>query len=299
MADLEDVLVALRDEVGAALSVAGLLEPGPGIGGTKVYVGWPSSEALDADLKAQRAHVTVFPRAGVGRVLGPRLGRNWDVVGPAPAGFSAVVDEAAGTVTFSGSAPPAPAVSTVAVVVDRRFAYAVAAGPTDTPESVAAVLAVRIQSGLPPLAGFEHDAGLPGRAASAAGPVLTVPGAFALEARVAASRPERRELDRVAQGVAVTVWAPSTELRRRLTEAVHVALAEDDGRTLMLPGGEVAGVRYVGTVLTDELRAQPLRRRDLLLEVDFSVVRDRADVPPVVAPVADADGAPGLVVDGG
>src|SRR5688572_18127965 len=77
MADLTDVMRGLRDMVAAILYPNGVpAGPKPqSIAGApvRVYVGWPGAD-LDADLKAGVVQVTIWPRAGMARVVGPYLG---------------------------------------------------------------------------------------------------------------------------------------------------------------------------------------------------------------------------------
>src|SRR6187200_1742098 len=100
MADQSDVENALVDLVSAALYPTGADErsvPGPDC---RVYRGWPSSAALDADLDAGWINVTVFPGGGTAQTT-TRFAEQWMGSSKQPTLTIAV----AGTsVTFGGRA---------------------------------------------------------------------------------------------------------------------------------------------------------------------------------------------------
>jgi hypothetical protein len=267
MADLIDVLHALRDVV------ASILYPGGAPSGTapasvvgqpvRILVGWPDA-SLDADLKANICWVTIWPRPGMARTIGPYLD-GWvsHLVTP-----SMVVDASGDAATFSGTGVVPEQIA--AVIVDGAQAYTYPLTLGDGPAEVAAGLAALVSADRP---------------ASAAGGVLTVPGAHLL-ARVVAGGTESREVRRLEQSIQITAWCPTPALRDAIVRAIDDALIEDS-RTLVMPDGTKATVSYEGSSLDEEARQQPLHRRDLMVSVEYSTARTRS-APGIAAPGAGA-----------
>jgi hypothetical protein len=269
MADIQDVMQALRDRAAAALYPngvpAGTMPASVAGVPVRVYVGWPNA-ALDTDLGRGIAQVTVYPR-GTARNLGPYIGGWQDDEQPEPS-MGALVEDDRVSFYGSGTAPGMIA----AVLPDASHAYTYQLQPGDTPSAVAAALASLMAMDWPDVA--------------AAGAILTVPGAIRLRARVVIGGTESMELRRVAQGVVVAVWAPSPESRNAITQAVDVAIERN--RRMRLPDGTGAFVTYESTAYDEAARQQPLYRRDLMLSVEFSMA-DKRGVPPVAVPDVSAE----------
>src|SRR5580704_8874189 len=133
MADESDVETALANAASVALYPNGpraASVPGPDC---RVYRGWPTSGALDADLAIGTINVTVFPSARVGRTT-TRYATRWSGTPATPVLYATV----AGTVvTFAGVAA---AGQVAGILADgQSYAYLIRSG--DTPELVAANLA--------------------------------------------------------------------------------------------------------------------------------------------------------------
>ena len=226
MPDQADVEEALAAAVARALYPLGA-EQASAVGSVcRVYRGWPTAGALEADLAAGVAHVTVQPMAGSLRDT-TRFAAEWQGVAPASTLTAAVEGEA---VRFVGMA----AVGQVAgVLVDEAaYAYRVRAG--DTPGVVAAVLAelVRVE-----------------RPAELQGDGFLLPGGMGIVARVATDGFGGTELRRQRVGFRVVAWCPDPGVRDRVAGCVDLALA---GMQFLDVGGWGCWMRVLGGSVVDE-----------------------------------------------
>ena len=260
MADISDVLVALRDAVTAALAAALLVQPGPGHAGTRIFVGWPDP-SLDADLEAGICTVSIWPRGTTREVAAYMDG--WVEQPPLSSGVSIVVSGDAATLAGAVTAPGTVA----AVVVNGTLAVSREALLGESAAALAAALAALVA---------------PNRSCTASGGTLTIPGASRLDVRVLAGRIERREIRRTIQGIQITAWTPTPAKRDALIRVIDAAI-HDQMRALALPDGSVATITYDGTAYDEAQRKQPLHRRDLLVSAEFAMTQQRA-APPVLVP---------------
>lgn len=260
MADLADVLDKIRDEAAAALTAAGLVQPGAVSGGIRIYRGWPG-EALDADLSKKIAHVTIYPRAGVANVMDGSI-QDWEEnPRPSPGMTVTVADQ---TVTFSGTSTRTGSIAAV-VATYRGWTLALTQGQTAA--SVASA--------------FHAALSADGVPATVEGAVLTLPDAFRLRAGVYASGTERKEIRRQEQGVLLSIWAPSAVLRDLFARILDLHFAGETGSiSFPMPDGSQATVRYAGTVFDDAGQLHPLYRRDIALLAAYSTTKTR-ELPPV------------------
>lgn len=267
MADISEVLDAVRDAASAVLYPNGVPSgPRPMSvvnAPVRIFTGWPDA-SLDADLRAGICLVTIWPR-GATRVISPYLDGWRDQCGPAASMTALAGDQ---MVTLGGNASVPQQI--VAVIVDRNASYTHVVASTDTPATVAAALAQQISADRP---------------ATTSGAVLQIPDAFSIIARVVVGGSERRELRRVSEGVQVTAWCPTPALRDAIIIRLDMAF-DRDRRSLPLPDGSVATLTYGGSPFDEEARAQPLHRRDLLYQVEYSMSEQR-DVPAIAVPVTD------------
>lgn len=272
MADLSDVTHALRDAIAAALGALGMVQPSQSWKGTRIYVGWPGAD-LDADLAKGVCHISIWPRAGMARTIGPYMTGWAEQPRPAP---SLTVAISADEATFVGTGVVPQQIA--AVIVDHAKAYTYPLQGGDGPAEVAAALATQVAAD---------------RSASAAGGVLSVPGAFSLVARVVAGGGVQREVRRLSQSIQVSAWCPAPALRDRLIRAVDEALIEDY-RTLVMPDGTLATVTYEGTGYDEAARQQPLHRRDLFVSVEYSQARVRQE-PAIAVPDVEYETDPAVI----
>lgn len=263
MPDQSDVEEALAAAVAGALYPLGAEQASAVASACRVYRGWPTTAALEADLAAGIAHVTVQPVAGSLQDT-TRFAAEWQGVATASTLVAAVDGE---TVSFTGSA----AVGQVAgVLVDEAaYAYRVRAG--DTPGVVAAVLAelVRVE-----------------RPATLQGDGFSLPGGVGIVARVATDGFGGTELRRQRAGFRVTAWCPDPGVRDRVAGCVDLALAEVQ---FLDVGGWGCWVRVLGGSVVDEGSAAGIWRRDLMYSVEYPTVAPSA-LPSMLFGVAVANG---------
>jgi hypothetical protein len=256
MADLSDVEEALLRLAAAVLYPEGPAAPSVIGRACRLYRGWPRGAALDADLAAGLAHVTVFPEARPQAVT-TRYPDRWEKVGmPAPGlnvpglsvpGLSVIVDGRSATV--EGSAH----VGQVAGLLVDGMAVVHRTAPGDTAEMVAAVLATYLRAR---------------RVVTVDGATLTVAGSGPMLGRVVADRMVRRETRRQRQVLRLTVWCPDADMRDRLASALDAQLSTVD--FLDLPDGGKGRLLFRGSLVHDQGRAARLFRRDLLYAVDYA-----------------------------
>ncbi len=245
MADQSDVEAAL-----AAL-VAGFLYPhgtaaACAVGfGCRVYRGWPQRVALDADLAAGLAHISVV--AGVsGQRTTTRYPDEWRSMRPRTPTLVAVAT--VGGVTFSGDAAAGQLVGVA--VGGVGYVHRTVTG--NSPVGVAAELATLI----------------PG--SHAVGAVLSIPGVLAT-ARVVADQTGSRETRRQPQAFRVICWTATPGPRDVLASCVDAALSAVD--FIGLADGSAGRLRFVSSGLSDRARDAGLYRRDLLYSVDYATTQ--------------------------
>lgn len=250
MADISDVLAAIAGAAGAAVYPNGEGQPSITGAAVKVYPGEPNAADLDASLRAGIAHVGVRLRPGIMARIGDVPLSGAEIVNrPAPTVTATVSGSA---VTFGGTVTVGWA---VAVLVDRvLYSHKPVAG--DTLATVAAALATKISVQ---------------RAASAAGAVLTVPGAYQLVPRFSVMATTRAPLRRQTQGVLVTVYGNSPAQRDLIGAAVDVALSASP--RLTLADGTVATLRYSGVSYDDPPQKAGLLKRTLAFTAEYLTVQ--------------------------
>jgi hypothetical protein len=247
MADQADIETAVVDLVAAALYPNGpdaASVPGPDC---RIYRGWPNAAALDADLRAGKVNVTVYPASGTGRVS-TRYVQEWVGTPVVPSLTAQVVGV---SVTFGGSVAPG---QVAGLAIDGlAFAYRVQA--SDNPALVAANLAVLVRVN---------------RMAQVAGSTITLPGASEVLARVVADAPAQQEVRRQTQVFRVTCWCPTPQTRDAAAGAIDLAMAPLT--FLGLADGSQGRVIYAGTTVFDQSQDALLYRRDLLYSVEYATV---------------------------
>jgi hypothetical protein len=252
MADQSDVEAALAaivggalypNGIGAACAVAGAI--------CRIYRGWPTPAALDADLAAGRVNVSVAAVAGSARVT-TRYPDRWQVLRTITPSLVATV--AGGVATFSGSAAPG---QLAALLVDGRAAiHRTESG--DTPASVAAALAAELQ----------QFGAAPWSTAVANGASVSLSGARSVLARVTADQPSLRETRRQRQNFTVTCWCADPAMRDAIGGALDAALSGID--FIGLADGSSGRLLFVASVTTDRWEDAVLYRRELTYSVDYA-----------------------------
>jgi hypothetical protein len=229
----------------------------------RVYRGWPTSAALEADLAAGVVHVTIQPMPGSLQDT-TRFSAEWQGIAPMPTLSVAVDGEA---VAFSGLAAVG---QVVGVLVDEAtYAYRVRAG--DTLGVVAAVLAALVRA--------ERPTELQGNG-------FILPGGVGIVARVVTDGSGGTELRRQRVGFRVTAWCPDPGVRDRVAGCVDLVLAEVQ---FLDVGGWGCWLRVLGGSVVDEGSAAGVWRRDLLYSIEYPTVMPGL-LPSMLFGVAVADG---------
>ncbi len=248
MADQSDVETALAGIVGGALYPGGI-EAGCAVKGAicRIYRGWPTRAALDADLAAGRVNVSVGAVAGSAR-LTTRYPDQWKVARPVMPALSASV--AGAVATFAGLGAVG---QLAALLVDGRAAvHRTVAG--DTPASVAAALAAELAQ--------------VGIAATANGAAVTCAGAASVIARITADQTATRETRRQLQHFVATCWCGDPTMRDAIGAAVDAALSGID--FIGLPDGSSGRLLFVASAVSDRWEDATLYRRELTYSVDYA-----------------------------
>lgn len=274
MPDQSDVEEALAAVVAGALYPLGAARASAVGNACRVYRGWPTAAALEADLAAGFVHVTVQPVAGSLRDT-TRFAAEWQGVAAASSGAGAStlhVGVTGETVAFAGVA----AVGQVAgVLVDGiARAYRVRAG--DTPGVVAAVLAQLVRVTRP---------------AVLQGDGFSLPGGMGIVARVVTDGFGGTELRRQRSGFRVVAWCPDPGVRDRVAGCVDLALAAVGFLDVR---GWGCWLRALGGSAVDDGSAAGVWRRDLVYGIEYPTVAEGA-LPAMLFGRAVADGVSAVV----
>ena len=247
MADESDVETALANAVSVALypnGPRGVSVPGPDC---RIYRGWPTSGALDADLAIGTINVTVFPSARVGRTT-TRYATRWSGTPATPVLYATVVGT---VVTFAGVAA---AGQVAGILADgQSYAYRIRSG--DTPELVAANLASLMRAR---------------RVVNLSGATVAIVGAATIQGRVVADAWMQQEVRRQEQDFHVTCWCPTPAMRDVTSIAIDKLLSIT--RFIDLADGTAGKLAYAGTTLFDQSQDARLYRRDLTYCVEYATV---------------------------
>jgi len=202
MADQADVETALASLVANALYPNGTAAAGAVANLCRVYRGFPTSPALDADLAAGAVNVSVAAaNSPVKNVT--RYPRVWRTVAPVPATLTVTV--AAQTASFAGAC----AVGQLAGVAANGALFPYAVQASDTPATVASNLAALLRA-----AGWLVDY---------AGSTISVPGASLFTARVVNGAGALQEIKRQEQDFRISLWCPDPASRDAVARVVNGA----------------------------------------------------------------------------
>lgn len=249
LADVSNALVAL---------IAQIVYPNgtgqPSITGQpiKVYGGWPTTTVLMADLKAGKAHISVFP-TDTEKIVDTAVSDWREMTAP----VNTLTLTLAGQAVTVGGTVSTP--QNAALVVDGK-GYVHGVQATDTLASIATALAALVAVDQP---------------ATSAGPVVTIPGAKAISPRVGGAGTSLRELRRQERYVQITVWANCFDAREPLADALDAALSGTFH--VALPDGMSAVLRYKANRQDDSGQKESVYRRDLIYAVEYSTTQTRTD----------------------
>lgn len=259
MADQTDVANSLVQLLAATVYPNGTSNPSATGAAVKLYAGWPDAATLNKDFTAtpRVTHVTVFPSATAKSTT--RHFAEWvPLVAPAPTVTMVVLNQ---TITLGGTVALPQA---VALIVDGLdYVYGLQAG--DTLATIAAALAALVSVDQP---------------ATAAGPVVTIPGAHRIVARAVANGISAKEVSREERVFVVSVWASCYEDREPLAAVLEPVLA--DLVRLAMPDGTAATCRFVGSEQVDTEQKQGIYRRDIRIAIDYGLILTRSDAAVVI-----------------
>jgi hypothetical protein len=246
MADASDVETALADQAAATLYPLGTQNASVTGAVYRIYRGWPSDSALEADLALGNWHVSVTAVEGTDPDV-PQFPANWVMTAlVAPA---LTVSVSGGVVTFGGSA----ATGQLAGILIDDTAFSYRTQPGDTPASVAANLAVEINTVF---------------FVSVTGASITIPSFTRLIARVEADQTAILPTRRQRQNFRLACWCADPASRDATASALDASLAQIF--FLTLPDGSAGRLRYLRCENSDVFSTTPLYRRDLIYSVDYA-----------------------------
>ncbi|QMV32408.1 hypothetical protein 8G_00014 [Ralstonia phage Hyacinthe] len=269
MADITDVSSALVTVIAGIVYPNGTSQPSITGAAVAVYQGWPDAVQLRADLAAGKVNVSVFPQPNMLRIIDSAMS-DWST--PSAPVNTVTLTLSGQTVTVGGT------VSTpqnAALVVDNKaYVYAVQAG--DTLESIATALAALVNVD---------------QTATAAGAVVTIPGAKYISPRVGGVGVATRETRRQEQGYQITVWANCFDQRDPIAAAIDSALS---GITkLTLSDGQAAALRFKNSRQDDSQQKEGIYRRDLFYAVEFSTFQSQT-LTQITATIENVSAGPSL-----
>jgi hypothetical protein len=245
MADQSDVETALATLSAAALYPDGQDNasiPGPPC---RVYRGWPTPAALDADLAQGRINVTIFAGNAAPRST-TRFPETWLAAPLAPTLTASVSNT---SVNFGGIAQPGQ----IAGVRADGQPYVYRTQIDDTPALVAATIASLIRIN---------------RIVNLRDTSLDIPGAKDIVARIVTDTPALQEIRRQRLAIRVTCWCPSPATRDATAAAIDTNFATKP--FISLADGSVARLTFAGGAVLDQSQDAALYRRDLLYDVEYA-----------------------------
>jgi hypothetical protein len=211
----------------------------------RVFQGWPEREAIDADMAAGIVDVSIYTLPGSANTTRyPEVDIPISILPPT---LEWVV---AGTTATLGGTVSTP--QNVGLLVDRQ-AYLYAVQLTDTLPSIATALAALVNAVQP---------------ASAAGPVVTIPGSHAIIGRAGGVVTTLREVGRQKVTVQVEIWAASDALRDAVGGAIEPGLRQL--WRLRLADQSIAMIWFGQMSDGDELAKSDIYRRALSIEAEYA-----------------------------
>ncbi|MDE1179496.1 hypothetical protein [Paraburkholderia sp.] len=239
----------------------------------RIFPGWPVASSLDSDLEAGKVQVSIFPlgmEANTTRYL--RIWQAGAVKSP-----TLFMTAQGNTVIVSGAVTSPLVAQNLAVLINGK-AYLHAAQSTDTITSIATALASLIAADWP--------------GTTNAGPVITVPGAFEIVARVGTSATAVEEIRRQKRLIQITIWAPTPDARKIVASTIDGSLA--DTAFITMPDFTEARVMYHDSPMTDMLSKARIYRRDLRYFIEYATTKTREAAVVVDAKVTRQDRVTGI-----
>jgi hypothetical protein len=225
-----------------------------------IYPGWPTQAALDNALAANppQSVLSIFTAPGGANTT--RYPQNYQRIGePSAATLTWAVLAITATLCGTVSTP-----QNVAIIVDD-IAYAYAVQANDTLTTIAAALATLIAVN---------------RSCTSAGPVITIPNAVAITARVGTVSTVAAELSRQKKRFQITAWCATPAIRAAIVSAIMPAFAALP--FISMPDGFAARMRYADDFPQDTTQKALLYRHDLIYEVEYATTNTTSAAQAIV-----------------
>ena len=247
-----------------AVPVPTIAVPSPvsGLVSVRLYRGWPESAALDADLRASVAHISVFSEQGVTR--------NVSRYSSDPVQISVTVPTITATlsgynVTLAGAITAGNVVGVMDSMPGQSYhvGYVVLAG--DSLATVATKVALLITG------------------ASAVGAVITLPPSPDLAASTEALQQAMTVTRQQQQGIRVSIWAATPQARDAICSLVDNGLAgmrNANGyltRFFAVGAFETAHLAYRASYTNDLSARDRIWRRDLCYTIEYATTLIETD----------------------
>jgi hypothetical protein len=269
MASVWDVADVLVGQVSSALYPNGTGQPSVPGNQCIVYAGWPTESRLDDDLRAGKAHITVYPRPEERNTT--RYAPKQHVMSIKPATIT--LASAGSKLTVGGAMPSPFTPHNVAALIDG-VAFIYPAQANDTLTSIATGLATLIAAKYP--------------GTTSAGPVITLPaGVSVTAARVGTTGTVTTEWERQEQSFQIIVWANDPTSRKAIGSAIRNALSQI--HDLTMADGFGANVKYQRSVYLDSMQKEKLYRHDLFYCVEYATTVTQTVATVVAAEVIFED----------
>lgn len=214
----------------------------------RVYRGWPAPANLDADLKAGKVNISVYPLAPEQNLT--RYAPGWQELPRAAATLT--VSASGQTVTFGGT--PSSPLNAAVLVNGKAYVYPVQ--PNDTLTAIATALAALVSADTP---------------ASSTGPSVTVPAAQTVGGRIGRVGTLIQEVKRQKKSFRITAWCPSPQARDAVAAIIDPALSSLS--FLAMPDGSTARLRYERSDTSDGQEKALLFRRDFVYSAEYATTR--------------------------
>lgn len=247
MADIYDVQVALTNLAQAAVYPNGLSQPSIANCDVRIYPGNPIPDTLDADLIAQKAHVSIFP-TNIARVS-TRFTTDWYTTQLNSPTLVMTANLNAGTVTITGTISTPQS----CMIIYNGVGYSYKVLNSDTLNSIASNLASLITG------------------ATATGNLVTLVNPHLLFTRVIIAGTGTREVAREKRLVLTTVWAPTPLIRSQIGYAIAVLFAAT--YRVGLPDGYYGQLVYSGSLEEDLLEKVICYRRKIHFIFEFATTQ--------------------------
>ncbi|MFV0916100.1 hypothetical protein ACI1PM_03360 [Ralstonia nicotianae] len=268
MADITDVSSVLMTTIAGIVYPNGTSQPSITGAAVAVLIGWPDAVQLRADLAANKVNVSIFPQPNMLRIIDSAMS-DWSTPSAPVNTITLTLSGQAVTVGGTVSTP-----QNAALVVDNKaYVYAVQAG--DTLAGIATALAALVNVD---------------QTATAAGAVVTIPGAKYISPRVGGQGVAVRETRRQEQGYQITVWANCFDQRDPIAAAIDSALSGIPHLTL---ADQSAALRFKNSRQDDSQQKEGIYRRDLFYAVEFSTFASQT-LTQITATIENVSAGPSL-----